>query len=96
MSVFAAPGPRDQGPRAQGGKGPRAQGEGAPGPREGGKGVFIESRFLRDLETYRDVPLFMEVGPQPSAHFLNFFSQNVTFSDKVKPPYMNLRLSPTL
>ena len=40
-----------------------------------GKGLFIESRFLRDLETYRDVPLFMEVGPQPSAHFLIFFAE---------------------
>jgi len=58
-----------------------------------GQALFIERRFLPDLESYEDVPI-MEMISQPVANFAEG-GLNATKSEFVKPAYMRLKLSPS-
>lgn len=60
-----------------------------------GKALFIERRFLPDLETYEDQPLFSEMAPQRDTHFLMASFKNATSSEFVEPTYMRLKLPPS-
>jgi len=60
-----------------------------------GKSIFIERHFMSDLESYRDIPIFMETVTQPNINFFNAPSKNATSSEFVQPTYMRLQLSPS-